>query len=155
MKRGINLACGTHKLNSNSEWQWINIDNNEIVEPDIVRDITKGLPFEDESIDEIKCYHFIEHLEPDEFIDFFNECWRVLKDKSELRLRAPHREYKWAYIDPTHKRFLDEHSFDFFLYPDYNSQSAGVRGWYDKIDIKRIEGELIAVLRKDGEKRKD
>ena len=55
--RKLNLGCGYNKKDG-----WINIDNDETVNPDIVRDLTRGLPFDDNSFDTVICTHTIEHV---------------------------------------------------------------------------------------------
>ena len=45
---------------------------------DYVCDLSKDkFPFEDSSVDEFHCSHFLEHLTGPERIHFFNELWRV------------------------------------------------------------------------------
>lgn len=150
----LNLACGTRKYESNKEWEVINIDYNQIVEPDIVRDLKYGLPFNNEYVDEILCEHYIEHLNPEEFVRFFNECWRVLKPGGTLQVSAPYYKHRNAYVDPTHIRLLTEFSFDFFCIRDFNSLSAGVTGWYDIVSITVPEdfGQVTAIMTKNDKK---
>ena len=141
----LNLACGMRKKEGTD---WVNIDNNEQCRPDRRHDILYGLPYGDETVDEINCEHFIEHLDGVQFIRFFNECHRVLKEGGRLCLKAPYHTEKWAWIDPTHKRPISEHSFDFFINHDYNSQSAGVTGWYLPENLNITGGEIDVTLSK-------
>lgn len=139
----LNLGAGNLKKEG-----YVNVDNNKACNPDLLRDIGRGLPYADCVVEEILAEHLIEHLPAEEFIFFFNECHRVLRDGGILHLKAPYYKMKWAYIDPTHIRFITEHSFDFFVNRDYNSVTAGVTGWYEPVDIKLIGGELDVVLKK-------
>jgi SAM-dependent methyltransferase len=52
-------------------------------------DITKPLPFIDDSIDFIFTEHVVEHIEIIEAIGFFKECYRVLKKGSIVRTVMP------------------------------------------------------------------
>jgi len=52
-------------------------------------DVTRGLPFEDNSIDVINASHLIEHLSVVEGIAFLKQCWRVLKPNSTIRIGTP------------------------------------------------------------------
>jgi len=52
----------------------------------VVRDVRKGLRFDDSSIDFIYSSHFIEYLSKDEAGKLLKECLRVLKRKGVLRL---------------------------------------------------------------------
>lgn len=139
----LNLACGNLR-----KPDYINVDNNPTCQPDKLHDIIYGIPYSDETVEEILCEHFIEHLDGEQFIRFFNECWRVLKVGGKLEIAAPYHSMKWAIIDPSHKRFISEHSFDFFMNRDYNSVTAGVKGWYLGVSCVLNGGELRVVLEK-------
>lgn len=60
-------------------------------------------PWSDNSIDEIHCSHFIEHLDAEERIHFVNECYRIMKPGAKMMLIAPHWSSCRAYGDLTHK----------------------------------------------------
>ncbi len=72
---------------------WINIDY-ETRKPGIVQaDLLKGLPFQDNSVDEILCSHFLEHLKiRHEAIPFLQECYRVLKPGGVMSFITPNFE---------------------------------------------------------------
>lgn len=69
---------------------------------DIVADLTKPWPFEDNSIDEARCHHFFEHLEPHERVHFMNELYRVLKPGAGCIFLTP-RGYERQVMDFSHK----------------------------------------------------
>jgi len=46
---------------------------------DITADVTKGLPFADNSLDEVCCCQFFDHLHRDDALKFIAEAYRVLK----------------------------------------------------------------------------
>lgn len=146
----LNLACGQRKYaDPSGDSEVVNIDINPDVSPDRIHDIKYGIPYCDDMVDEIICEHFIEHLDGIELIRFFNECWRVLKVDGKLIVRAPHKYHHNAFIDPTHKSFLFKRSFNFFIIQDYNSENAGVKGWYVPLSIEEKEdGELEGVFLK-------
>jgi SAM-dependent methyltransferase len=60
-------------------------------------------PFDDNSVDEIHCSHFVEHLKSDERIHFANEIYRILKDGCKAQLIVPHYGSERAYGDLTHQ----------------------------------------------------
>lgn len=84
---------------------------------DVVHDLfTFPYPFEDGSVDEIHCSHFIEHL-PMEYVEqggkkkdmlfaFVDECYRMLKPSGKLTLIFPCATSIRAFQDPTHRRFI-------------------------------------------------
>jgi hypothetical protein len=60
-------------------------------------------PFKDESVDEARAHHVLEHLDGFERCHFVNELWRILKTDAKCRITVPHWASSRAYGDPTHK----------------------------------------------------
>ena len=52
-------------------------------------DVNKGLPFADESVSNIFCSHFIEHLSYTEALRYFKEVYRILKPGGIIRFICP------------------------------------------------------------------
>jgi len=52
-------------------------------------DVTKGLPYENNSVDIIKASHFLEHLTREQGSAFLRECHRVLRPNGLIRLAIP------------------------------------------------------------------
>ena len=87
----LHIGCGTLYKEG-----WVNIDNNSdnnIERLDINHDLSKGLPFEDESVDYIYNEHFIEHLAREDGLKFLYECHRVLKIGGVLRISCPDLDF--------------------------------------------------------------
>jgi SAM-dependent methyltransferase len=65
-------------------------------------DLNAGLPHQDESFENIHCWHVIEHL--DDALTFMSEIYRVLKNGGLLVLATPNfaSAYRAFYDDPTH-----------------------------------------------------
>ena len=82
----LNVGCGKVKFPD-----WVNID----IEPDadLVIDVTKGLPFDDNSVDFIYCEHVLEHLTSDEGEKVLREFYRCLKVGGVLRIAMPDLNY--------------------------------------------------------------
>jgi len=141
----LNIGSG-----NNPKKGYINIDSNPTCKPDVIRNVMRGLPYNDNVADEICAEHIVEHLNSDDFIFLFNESHRVLKVGGILHIKAPYYKEKWAFIDPTHIRMITEFSFNFFTVQDYNSITAGVTGWYDmvKINLDEHGGEIQVTLKK-------
>jgi len=80
----LHLACGSvHKKG------WINVDINPDVNPDRIVDLNKNpYPFESNSCDYILAEHVLEHLTIHP-IDFFQECYRILKFNGILEFTIP------------------------------------------------------------------
>lgn len=62
----------------------------------------KSWPWSDNSVDEVYCSHFLEHLTGAERVHFFNELHRVMKPGAQARIITPHWSHERAYGDPTH-----------------------------------------------------
>jgi len=67
------------------------ITRNRVTFPDGVRigDITKRLPIEDNSVDNLYCSHVLEHLSFQDFHHALKESYRVLKPNGVFRLVMP------------------------------------------------------------------
>lgn len=113
----LNLGCGIYP-----EKGYINIDKDESVKPDVVRDVTRGLPYSSNILDEVRAYHFLEHLDPHDFLFLIEEVWRVLKPMGIFDIIVP----MGITDDPTHRIFFNENSFNVFL--DRSSQYYYRRG---------------------------
>lgn len=93
--------------------EWLNLDILDLYEAARARgcnfqqvDVTKGLPFGDESVDRINCSHLIEHLTVDEGMAFLKECYRTLKPDGVIRICAPDtRKLVDAYIQGDMDKF--------------------------------------------------
>lgn len=110
----IDIGCGRMK-----EGGFIGIDRVQIIDGngvnkvDLVLDLEKDkLPYEDNSISEIKAKDFFEHIQNLRHI--FNECHRVLKPKGTLTGHVPICGTLYHYKDPTHLRCFIKETFTYF-----------------------------------------
>lgn len=135
----VNVGCGPYPLAG-----YVNLDKNPRLHPDMVCDIRKGLPFGDNSVEEVWASHVIEHLDYDEFMDFLDEAYRVLKAGCACVMTVPLAERET--ID--HKMTLYMSSLDFLgtdegrLYHNRNWRwdfhHDGVIGNHKGYDIMRV-----------------
>lgn len=103
----LNLGCGLDKPP-----EFVNIDKNTLVRPDIVLDLNVvPWPFGDSQIESIRARFVIEHI--DSFIDFFNECHRILKCSAILDVIAVHGQSPNLWTDPTRRRGYSRECFSF------------------------------------------
>lgn len=145
MKLGLNLGCGHARVQS-PNIQFINMDNNPATRAEVIRDIKRGLPWNDNTFDVVYCSHFLEHFGGEDFTFIMNDIHRVLKPNGELRILSPHRSYWGAWIDPQHKMFMDEHTFEPFWMPCQSHQEMGVMGWYEPKVIEVAEGKELRIV---------
>jgi len=109
----LNLGCGPTRIKpKDKNTEIIHIDKEPFWKPDIVRDIERGLPFDDNSIDEVHSEHLLEHVAPDNIDYFMYECWRVLKDKGKFTCIVPIGK-SWM-SSPYHKAPMSEMTPHFF-----------------------------------------
>lgn len=142
----LNIGCGNIHKNG-----FVNID---IIEPaDLICDVSKGLPFEDNSVEKIEMDNLLEHFDNDQFLFVMNECHRVLIEGGVFWFRVPDA-LNWAdgaFGDPTHKRFFVPRSFNYILVdkPQWINYGKyyGFKGWNGlvKTDGKFFEGQLTPV----------
>lgn len=69
-------------------------------------------PFQDNSVEEVHCSHYIEHT-PD-LMKFMDEIWRICSDGAKVTFVAPYYSSIRAWQDPTHKRAISEATFLYF-----------------------------------------
>lgn len=127
----VELGCGDEK-----HWRkdFIHCDINDNGQ-DCVFDITKGLPFKDNSCAIIYASHTFEHISRQDLIGLFNECWRCIRPGGTLWVIVPAYNSASAYIIPHYTQF-DENTFKHLtlaMNPDYENMdtlhSSGMKIW--------------------------
>jgi len=106
----INLGCGFNKIPG-----YVNIDSALEVNPDLLMDLDNPclpLPFLDNEVEEVLATHALEHIH--NLIPLMNEIYRILKPGGIFKIRVPHSGSKEAFQDPTHVRFFNENSWQYF-----------------------------------------
>ena len=101
----------------------------------------RAFPLENESIDSISGYDFIEHLprgstlDSNLFISFMNESSRVLKKGGVLLLVTPAFPSPAAFQDPTHVNFISVNTVDYFIgsNPDASKLGYGFTGKFQLV----------------------
>ncbi len=106
----VELGCGFTKRTD--PHPFIGIDGYGYEGVDIVKDLERGLPFSDESVDIIFASHFLEHV--NNLIGLMDECWRVLKRNGVLELICPWWESVYAHANPSHVRLIHEGLFGYW-----------------------------------------
>jgi predicted SAM-dependent methyltransferase len=112
----VDLACGDNKREG-----FIGVDFVETSSTDVVFDLqTYPWPFEDNSVDEINCSHYVEHIphnimnpndRRDGWIQFMDEVYRILKPGGKATITTPYYTSIRADQDPTHCRSISEASY--------------------------------------------
>ena len=107
----LNVGCGFDRKEG-----YVHIDSDYRIGPDIVRDIERGMPYGDNTVDEIFTSHTLEHINPDQIHYVMFEFWRILKNGAQLQVIVPIG--KGLTNSPEHKCFFDYRSTLFFT--DWN-----------------------------------
>lgn len=104
---------------------------------DFCVDLSDGAPwpFEDDSVDELRSSHFIEHIRNDYFMQpvpaykgdkgfgralpkdllfhFFDEAFRIIKPGGTFTIQWPALQSVRAFQDPTHRRFIPAETMNY------------------------------------------
>jgi predicted SAM-dependent methyltransferase len=143
-KLKLNVGCGFRPFTG-----YINLDYDEFVHPDVVRNVDIGLPFDDDKFDETYSSHVIEHI-GDVFL-FMAEIWRVTKKSGKVTIICPNGHNMFASIEPDHKRQISYRFFDRWR-PNHKSvqnelkQLMGAQFNYISRELINNEMELKFVL---------
>ena len=110
----LNLGSGFRK-----QLGYINIDNRQECFPDLIFDLTKGLPYPDNSCSEIRAYDFLEHLTPDQALFMIDEVYRVLRPNGKFESFTPSTTGNGAFMDLHHRSFWNRASWMYFCNDEY------------------------------------
>lgn len=106
-KRRLNLGCGGKRIDG-----FLGVDRYPTPAVDVIADITRRLPFDDGSIDEILLDNVIEHIH--DIPALMHEMHRICRDGARLVIRTPHFTSLSSWRDPTHVHHLSYFSLDHF-----------------------------------------
>lgn len=99
----LDVACGQNKKEG---FTGVDIAG----DADIIHDLEVfPWPFEDNSVEEAHCSHFIEHTK--DLFKFFDELYRIMKPGANCTILAPYYSSVRAWQDPTHTRAISEMTF--------------------------------------------
>jgi SAM-dependent methyltransferase len=104
----LNVGCGRDVRPG-----WVNLDVAPLPGVDVVHDLASfPWPFTDGQFERIELIHVLEHL-PDT-VAAMNELHRIARPGGRVTVRVPYWNSPDSISDPTHRRFFNEHTFDFF-----------------------------------------
>lgn len=136
----LNLGCGERKLNG-----WINIDIREEVNPDLLYDIEKGLPYKDNSVDDIRAWDFLEHISNEKKMFVIEEIYRVLKPNGIFEFFIPSTDGRGAFQDPTHKSFWNKNSW-LYYYDDEHRSLYGIKAKFEFGTLNDVVSDNVARI---------
>ena len=107
-KSVIDLGCGRSKLPGA-----VGIDFMDLPGVDVLADLNKRLPFDDNLFDIVYSNQVFEHVQ--NMIGLVGECHRILKTGGLLVVHVPYFRSSWSAIDPTHLRQFSINSLHYFV----------------------------------------
>jgi len=96
----VDLGCGWKK-----DSRHIGLDKKRTPVVDIICDLTKGIPFKENSVDIFCSSHLLEHLPHDGLLKLLNEIIRVGKKGCKVKLIVPAWNYEFA-MNPGHRHTI-------------------------------------------------
>lgn len=97
----LNLGSGYKRYDG-----FTNLDDDPLVNPDVLINLDDPLihlPFENDSVEEVKLFHILEHI-GEAFIPLMKELYRVSCHNALLDIQVPFHLHDVFYGDITHKR---------------------------------------------------
>ncbi|MBU2530352.1 MAG: class I SAM-dependent methyltransferase [Elusimicrobia bacterium] len=125
----LDLGCGKRK-----RLGYIGIDSVKLDGVDIVCDIEKGLPFEDNIIDGIWSNFLFEHILSTESL--FKEIYRICKNEAIIEFRVPHYQSLTQYQDPTHKAIILPETMRYFTLDDWYGSDYKINTNFKLLEVK-------------------
>ena len=121
----LHLGCGdTHREG------YINVDISPKVNPDLVHDLNKPLPFKPNSIKEIVFRHGIEHIEHKRLFHVLKDWYKKSSNGATWNFIVP---YGYKMSDTIHHYCMGWNHKSFNIY-DINRNNR--RDWYSNVTIK-------------------
>lgn len=99
MGHKIDIGCGSP---NNRKAGFIGIDFDASMKPDIVHDITKSIPFAENSVEEVYSSHFLEHLPNLTMKRVISNLIPTCIEGARVELAIP-----LNFPDPSHQQILD------------------------------------------------
>jgi len=135
----LDIGCGRSKLKGT-----LGVDVAAVPGVDIVADLSRVLPFADNSVDAIYTSHTLEHMP--NLITAMEEIWRVCKDGALVNIWVPHASCPFVtWIDPTHQRGMTIETFSYFN-PDANHLSYYSKARFT-IEYARLHMSTVGMRR--------
>ena len=127
----VNLGCGYKKIRDH-----INIDIRPEVEPDMICDLSNGIPFGTSTVDEVRAYDFLEHVEIGKTVEMVTEIWRVLRDNGLLVVFVPSSDGRGAFENPDHKSFWNINSWRYYEAGNAHNSLNGIKAKFGILSLK-------------------
>jgi len=108
----LNLGCGNKKVDG-----YVGVDRHPCDAAAVLCDLTKRLPFAEETVDGVFMDNFIEHVL--DIPALLTEVSRVCKPGARVVMTTPHYSSAASWRNPTHHHHLSWYSFDYVGRPEH------------------------------------
>jgi ubiquinone/menaquinone biosynthesis C-methylase UbiE len=134
----INLGSGKKRFEG-----FKNVDDDPSVDPDFLVNLnTESLPFQDNSISEVKAHHILEHI-GDGFFFFLKELYRVCEHEAIIDVHVPHPRHDYFLGDLTHVRPITIENMRPLSKKWCDSQSYINSSWSGLANVLRVDFEIF------------
>jgi len=116
---------------------YVSLDRDPATTPDVVADIEGRFPFEDNTFDQVRAHHILEHVHNEAKVHVMAEIWRVLRPGGVADIEVPTFPSVQAVMDPTHFSFWCRESFWYF--EDGNRFRDAFAGRYSAGPVPRFK----------------
>ncbi|HNQ86932.1 MAG TPA: methyltransferase domain-containing protein [Deltaproteobacteria bacterium] len=129
----LNLGSGFRPMDG-----YINLDKSPRTNPDMLHDLCDGLPYEDNSVEEVRAHDILEHIPIGKTVYVIEEIWRVLVPNGVLEIVIPSTDGRGAFQDPTHVSFWNINSWLYYI-DDLHRDLYGIKAKFSIEILKDIE----------------
>ena len=139
----LDLGCGCHKESRASNV--VGIDHFAFPDVDIVRDLRRGLPFSDGTVEAVIARHILEHFDGEDLIFIVEEVWRVCMAGAKVYIEVPGTGSPNCGKDFTHKKKdWDQWSFQMWEKHSVENQTGNDQQEYliERGPLYGIRGEF-------------
>lgn len=135
----LNLGSGSQLFED-----YVNMDKDDYGQ-EIKRNVLRGIPFSDNTFDEVYTAHFMEHIPNGEDVYFvLSDIWRVCKPGAKFVLIVPHSSTLLAFF-PDHLSYWNEEVLHTIVNDPYQKEK-GHNYNFKILDFDRVLYELRANL---------
>jgi predicted SAM-dependent methyltransferase len=135
----LNLGCGSQHFEG-----YVNMDKDDYGQ-EIKRNVLRGIPFSDDTFDEVYTAHFMEHIPNGEDVYFvISEIWRVCKPGAIFKIIVPHSSTLLAFF-PDHLSYWNEEVLHAIISDPYKKEK-GHKYNFKILNFERVIYELRADL---------
>lgn len=140
---GAGRSASHIRLDDYPDAEVLTLDRDPTVSPTIVCTLGDDpIPLEDDSIDFAVAIHVLEHIgrqgETEQWFQFWEEIYRVIRPGGILHVTAPLYSSMWAWADPSHTRALCPASFLYFSQDSYRQPDSAISPFRIRCDFESI-----------------